>query len=120
MKDYWDSIDYRFDYSGWGLWTMQPLLGDRIELGIRYDVFSTEFNSSGSVTDQNNWTFGVNFSPEKYLRLQLNYVVKDTVDDFEPDRDDNILFMNFQFLYDARDRRMTGADFAARASGSTT
>jgi len=101
MKDYWDSIGYRFDYSGWGLWTMQPLLGDRIELGIRYDVFSTEFNSSGSVTDQNNWTFGVNFSPEKYLRLQLNYVVKDTVDDFEPDRDDNILFMNFQFLYDA-------------------
>ncbi len=101
MKDYWDSIAYRFEYTGWGLWTMQPLFDDRIELGIRYDFFSTDFYSSGSRTDQKNWTFGANYSPEKYIRIQLNYVVKDNVDEFEPDTDDNILFMNFQFLFDA-------------------
>ncbi len=101
MEDFIESQRYLFDYSGWGVWTIQPLLEGRLELCLRYDAFTTEFNYDGNETSQENWTAGLNYSPEKYLRLQMNYVHKETVDEFEPDLDDDIIFVNIQFLFDA-------------------
>lgn len=101
MDDFWEAQRYRFDFDGWGLWTIQPLLTNRIELGLRFDTATTEFNRDGNETTQKNWTVGVNYCPETYLRLQLNYVMKETVNDFEPDIDDDIIFLNAQFLFDA-------------------
>ncbi len=101
MNDFFDAQRYRFDYRGWGLWTLKAFLKDRIELGLRYDSFTTEFNEDGNETTQRNWTFGVNFRLQENLRLQLNYTDKETLNDFEPDVDDNILFMNFQLFFHA-------------------
>ena len=102
MDDFWDAHRYQFDYDGWGLWTLRPFLRNSIELGLRYDTFTTEFNRDGNETTQRNWTVGVNASPHEHLRLQLNYVAKQTVNDFEPDVEDNILYLNVQFLFHAR------------------
>jgi hypothetical protein len=101
MNDFIESQNYRFDYSGWGLWAIQPLVDGKIELGIRYDNFTYEFNEDGNKTSQNNLTAGVNYRPEEYLRLQLNYIYKQTVNEFEEDLDDNILYLNVQFIFDA-------------------
>jgi hypothetical protein len=101
MDDFLESQRYRFDYSGWGVWAIQPLFEDRLELCLRYDAFTTEFNEDGDETIQENWTVGLNYKPEKYLRLQMNYMHKETANEFEPDLDDDILFLNIQFLFDA-------------------
>ena len=101
MDDFLESQRYRFDYSGWGVWTIQPLFEDRLELCLRYDVFTTEFNGDGNETSRENWTAGLNYSPEEFLRIQMNYMHKESVNDFEPDLDDDILFVNVQFLFDA-------------------
>jgi hypothetical protein len=101
MDDFLESQPYRFDYDGWGLWSLQPLFDGLIELGLRYDAFTTEFQEDGNETSERNWTMGMNVHSEEYLRLQLNYVYKKTVNEFEPDIKDNILLINFQFLFDA-------------------
>ncbi len=101
MNDFLESQNYRFDYSGWGVWVIQPLFEERLELALRYDTFTTEFNEDGNETSQENWTAGLNYSPEEFLRLQMNYMHKETVDEFDPDLDDDILFVNVQFLFDA-------------------
>jgi len=101
MDDFLESQRYRFDYSGWGIWTIQPLFEERLELCLRYDSFTTEFNDDGNETGQESLTAGLNYSPERYLRLQMNYMHKETIGEFEPDLDDDIIFLNIQFLFDA-------------------
>ncbi len=100
MRDFLEGQRYRFDFSGWGVWVIQALLDNRVELGIRYDVFEQEFHNDGNETEQRNWTFGVNWRPIEYVRLQLNYILKDTDSEFVKDVDDDILFANFQFMFD--------------------
>jgi len=100
MDDFFNSQSYRFDYGGWGAWAIQSLLDNRLELGLRYDSFTAEFQEDGNETAQNHWTYGVNWMPNPYLRLQLNYEWKDTVNEFTSDLDDDILYMNIQFLFD--------------------
>lgn len=102
MDDYFDAQRYRFDYNGWGLWMMKACYDDKIELGLRYDSFTTEFNNDGNKTSQQNWTIGVNLRPQNNLRLQLDYINKETVNDFESDFGDDIVLVNFQFLFDRR------------------
>ena len=99
MDDFVEAQHYRFNYDGWGLWTLLTLFDKRVEFGLRYDRFMTEFNKDGNETTQKNVTFGLNFRPEEYLRFQLNYIDKKTENDFEPDFDDNILFINTQFFF---------------------
>jgi hypothetical protein len=36
------------------------------------------------------------------MRIQLNYIDKNTRNRFESDIDDNILYLNLQFFFDAR------------------
>jgi hypothetical protein len=36
-----------------------------------------------------------------YVRLQLNYVWKDTVNEYIDDLDDDIIYMNIQFFVDS-------------------
>ncbi len=100
MDDYFDAQQYLFDYSGWGLQGVWPMLKGRLELALRFDRFVSESGSDGNETIQDNWTAGINWSPLENLRLQLNYVSKDTANEFESDIDDNILYMNFQFYFD--------------------
>jgi hypothetical protein len=100
MDDFFNSQRYFFDFSGWGAWVLQDLWKRRVQLGVRYDRFTTEFQRDGNDTEQDNWTFGVNYRPFDNFRLQANYEVKSTKNDFLDDLDDNIFFLNFQFGFD--------------------
>ena len=100
IDDSWTAQDYRYDYTGWGIWVMQGIMNDKLELGMRYDTFITEFYENDDETEQNNWTFGANWRPNPYVRLQLNYVWKDTVNEYVADLDDDIIYLNIQFLFD--------------------
>ena len=100
MDDYFDAQQYLFDYSGWGLQGIWPMLSGRLELALRFDRFINESGRDDNETVQDDWTAGINFSPLENLRLQLNYVNKRASNEFESDIDDDILYMNFQFYFD--------------------
>lgn len=100
MDDFLNSLHYDFDYTGWGVQAVQSLLDGRIEVGGRYDTLGREFQKDDNVIEQNNWTFGVNWMPNPFFRLQANYVWKDTVDETVDDLDDDLICLNFQFLFD--------------------
>jgi len=100
MDDFIEAQRYRYDYQGWGLWVLQNVLADRIELGFRFDSFTSEFASDGNENTQKNWTAGVNYQPQRYFRMQLNYITKQTENAYEPDFDDDIVYLNAQFIFD--------------------
>ncbi len=100
MDDYFNSTDYEFDYSGWGIWLVQGFQQDKYEVGLRYDNFTTEFMDDDNEVEQNNFTAGLNYRPSPYVRFQLNYIWKDTVDEYEDDLKDDIVYMNVQFMFD--------------------
>ncbi len=97
-------------YYGWEakiLWSLTGLAAGRtdcgfceknsIELGGRYENYTTEFNGSGVRVEQNDWTIGLNYEYIQYLKVQVNYVLRRTTDPSFPDLDDDILFVNVQF-----------------------
>ena len=102
MEDYFDAQQYLYDYSGWGLQGIWPLLNDRLELALRFDRFVSESGRDGTEMVQDDWTAGINWSPLENLRIQLNYVTKKATSEFESDIDDDILYMNFQFDFHGR------------------
>ena len=101
MDDYFDAQQYLFDYSGWGLQGVWPLLYGRLELALRFDRFVSESGCDGNETTQDDWTAGITCSPLENLRIQLNYINKDATNEFESDIDDDILYLNFQFYFAA-------------------
>jgi phosphate-selective porin len=100
MDDFFDSQPYLFDYSGWGIQGIYPLIRNELELALRFDSFASESGRDGNETVQNNWTGGVNYSPQPNVRLQLNYISKQTSNQFVSDLDDDILYLNFQLFFD--------------------
>ena len=100
MSDFFNSQHYFFDFSGWGVWVLQDLWKHRLQPGVRYDRFTTEFQRDGNDTEQDDWTFGINYRPFDNFRLQFNYVTKSTKNDYLKDLDDNIWYLNLQFLFD--------------------
>lgn len=101
MKDFWNSQYFFFDYRGWGVWAIQSLMNGTLELGVRYDTFITEFQRDDNLTAQNHWTYGLNWRAAPALRLQLNYKTKDTANDFVPDVDDDVLYLNVEYLFES-------------------
>jgi len=101
MDDFFDSQRYLFDYSGWGAQAVYPLKSLNLELALRFDRFTSELGRDGNETVQDNWTGGINFSPRSNMRLQLNYIGKQTTNEFEPDLGDDIVYLNFQFFFDS-------------------
>ena len=99
-SDFFNSLHYFYDFSGWGAWVLQDLWKQRVQLGVRYDRFTTEFQRDDNDTEQDNWTLGVNYRPFDNFRLQVNYIAKSTKNDYLEDLDDNIFFLNLQFTFD--------------------
>jgi hypothetical protein len=99
MEDFFDSQRYLFDYSGLSAQTVYPLLAGKLELALRFDRFTTESGRDGNETVQDNWTGGINISPNTKTRIQLNYISKQTSNDFVPDFDDDVLYVNFQLFF---------------------
>jgi len=100
LRDFWTAESYWLDYEGWGVELLQGFFKDRLQLGVRYDTLITELMRDDNEIEQNNWTFGLNFRPLPAFRLQVNYVDKNTVNEFADDLDDNIFYANFQFLFE--------------------
>ncbi len=90
------------DYSGWEAKVMIPV-SDDLELGARFDRYTTEYSENGNIAHQNNWTFGLNYMPYPDLRLQFDYIAKRTDNPIEPDPDDDIMFLNIQYYFDSGD-----------------
>ena len=98
--DYFYTAQNDLEYSGYEAKLLFWLVRDRLQLGMRYDKYGYKPVEGRTLTDQNNLTLGANFIPTNNIRLQLNYVFKETLNDVEPDLDDNILFLNFQYSVD--------------------
>ena len=101
MDDDWGTARYRFRYSGWGLSTLWKPDAWPLEFGVRYDEFTGRYRQVEDETTEQHWTFGLNWQPRVPLRLQLNYVAKESVSEADPDLDDNILYINVQFTFAA-------------------
>ncbi len=101
IDDDWGNARYQFDYSGWALWTFWQPLPAPLEVGLRYDEQTSGYRQVDDEVVERHWTYGVNWRPRPELRLQANYVAKDTDSLSSPDLDDDIFYLNVQFLFDA-------------------
>ncbi len=90
-----------YEFSGWEFRILKGFLNNKLELGLRYDTYEFEYNESGDVTRENHWTYGISYNPYPALRLQLNYITKNTVSDCEADLDDDIILLNVALLFKA-------------------
>ena len=110
IRDDFDD-DQRTDltYSGWEcrlMWRLNDLLArylpaafwDRhvFEIGARFDHYQSDWNESGVRVTEENWTIGVNYLFSDFIKVQLNYVIKNIADPSLPDLDDNILLLSVQ------------------------
>ena len=111
------SIDEDFDadgrgdlaYSGWearALWDLStfvrwfapvPWLSEHhFEIGARFDRYLSQSNQDGPRTRQDDWTLGVSYAFRELVRLQVNYMWKDTRDPTFPDLGDDLLLICVQ------------------------
>jgi hypothetical protein len=90
-----------YEFSGWEARLFKGFLENKLEMGVRYDTYSFEYNESGDITHENHWTYGINYQPLEGLRLQMNYITKDTESEYQDDLDDNIIFLNVQLFFQA-------------------
>ena len=102
LDDEWSGVRYQFDFSGWSLSTLWQPLAALLELGVRYDEQTSGYRQVDDETVEQHWTFGANWRPRPELRLQANYVAKETVSRSAPDADDDIFYLNVQFDFDAQ------------------
>lgn len=100
--DYFHTGEKNLEYSGWEAKVFVPF-NDSIEAGLRYDNYSYTAHESTNTTDQNNLTIGLNYLVEPDMRIQVNYLMKDTDDNINPDLDDDILYINFQYIFNTGD-----------------
>jgi hypothetical protein len=98
--DYFHTGEKDLDYSGWELKAMVPF-SDNWEGGLRYDDYSYKAHGAPNTTHQDNWTLGLNYSANPDFRIQINYLIKNTDDNINPDLDDNIFYVNFKYLYNS-------------------
>ena len=98
MNDCSLSLNYLFEYEGWGISLFQPLMAEKLEFGGRMDRFETNYKTGSIATIQNNWTFGLKYCPEKQWHVFLNYILKETQSEW-PDLNDDILFVDLRFLF---------------------
>ncbi|MBN2071601.1 MAG: hypothetical protein JW814_09115 [Candidatus Krumholzibacteriota bacterium] len=102
MDDYSLAQHYLYEYGGWGISLIQPLDSGRFELCARFDRFTAEYATGSLETVDENITFGINFRPDRRIRLMLNYLLKNRSNSSEPDLEDNILYLDFQFNFDTK------------------
>jgi hypothetical protein len=99
LDDNWGGARYRFDYSGWGIWSLWAPGRGSWEIGLRHDRLESGYRQARESTVQRHWTVGANWRPRPPLRLQLNYVAKATAGVADPDRSDDIAYLNVQYTF---------------------
>ena len=102
-------------YSGWegrAVWNVSDFVGQfghqaltflarhRFEVGVRFDTYGSRVNDKREdETTQDNWTASFNYGYRDWLKVQVNYVWRQTQHPADPDLGDDILFVNFQGLF---------------------
>ena len=94
--DHDDVKDYR--YRGWEAKAVYVIVKDELEAGFRVDSYWEEVDENRS-----NWminhTFGVTYKISRSLKLQLNYKRKKLLSKTDPDLDDDVFLLAFQFKF---------------------
>ena len=89
-----NGTDYR--YQGYELKLMEKLFPEKLELGFRFDYYSYKFSNSNTSINQQKWTGGANYYPFKLIKIQLDYVYKETDDPELKYQNGSLAYANFQ------------------------
>lgn len=85
-----------YRYQGYELKIMEKIIPEKLELGFRFDGYRYKFSDSNTAINQYKYTGGANYYPTKPIKIQLDYVFKQT-DDPELDyQDGSLIYANFQ------------------------
>lgn len=95
--DYDNDGETDLDYSGYDVRIMWMVLRDLLEIGIRYDEYTTEKTVYGSPDTFQVLTAGINCYPHKGLKIQINYKFKNNESELKNDIDDDSLIMQLQY-----------------------
>ena len=103
-------IDLR--YSGWAasaVWNVFPAvtritgsqLPERhgVELAFRFDRLDTEVDESDENVRRDHYTLGASYLAADRVKVQLNYIIRQTKNPSLPELTNNILFANFQAAF---------------------
>lgn len=96
LDDNWTGQRYRYAFQGWGLWWLWAPRGGPLEMGVRRDEFKGGFQPVDDSALEGHWTLGLNWRADPALRLQLNYLHKESASAGDPDLADDILYLNLQ------------------------
>ncbi len=107
--DYDDNGEVDVAYRGGegrAVWRLNPLLGliwpgarrsrHRLDLGLRFEEFSSQWNGTGVWVHQRTLTAGLTYLLDPYLKVQLDYLHNTQVDPDAPDLDDDALILAVQ------------------------
>ena len=97
--DFYRDGKTNYQYEGYELKLLHWLRPEQLEAGLRFDRYEYEFSESGNRIARNHWTLGINYYWEERSKIQMNYTWKDTREAYEPDLDDDLLVLNFQFAF---------------------
>jgi len=97
--DYFHADLSNLEYTGWETKLLSSMIKDKIQFGLRYDRYTENYLGGGMPIEQDSITFGLNYVPANNVRMQLNYVIKNTKSETKPNPDNNILFLNFQYSF---------------------
>jgi hypothetical protein len=109
LEDYYGDGKDDLWYSGWearAVWRVTDLMGwladwgwtrtHALEVAFRYEGYETDVDESGAPTRQEDFTFGLNYLWQDYVRVQLDYVLRRTTDVAEPDLRDDLFVASVQ------------------------
>jgi hypothetical protein len=97
--DYDNDGETDLDYSGYDVRIMWMVLRDLLEIGVRYDEYTTEKTVYGSPDTFQVLTAGINCFPYKGLKIQINYKLKNNESELKNDIDDDSLVMQMQYSF---------------------
>jgi len=111
LDDFDDNGKTDFIYSGREgrlIWRLNPLLRllgadtdvlerHLLELGFRWERYSTESDESGLLVRRDNWTVGLSYRWQPYIRMQFNVILHRVDEPYPPDLDYDVYLLCVQF-----------------------
>lgn len=97
--DYYPDGKRNFEYAGYEVKALHWLQPEQLEIGLRFDRYEYEFSESGDRVVQDSWTAGANYYWGQEIKVQANYIWRQTDQQYEPDLDDDALLVNVQFAF---------------------
>ncbi len=109
LEDWDDNAKDDYVFDGWEarlMWRFERLLEQLLardcfgrhglELGVRFEQYNARSDEVGPFSHLETWTFGLTYSFDKFLRLQLNGILRRRAKIYFPDLDDNGVLLGIQ------------------------